>query len=220
MLFRSFVDELAAQAEKEDAAEAPVLEEDSDGVRLMTVHGAKGLEFPVVILADLTANIAARDPDQYVDGDRRLCATRLLRCAPRELVDHEPQEGAREQAEGIRVAYVAATRARDLLVIPAVGDEAFPDGGWLSPLNKAIYPARADWRKSQPAEGCPPFGHASVVERPLDYAHEDEFSVRPGRRISCHAGQSLRAAIKALLSRRRTLQRNLAPSQVFPYTEG
>jgi ATP-dependent helicase/nuclease subunit A len=186
--FRGFVDELAAQAEKEDAAEAPVLEEDSDGVRLMTVHGAKGLEFPVVILADLTANIAARDPDQYVDGERRLCATRLLRCAPRELVDHEPQESAREQAEGVRVAYVAATRARDLLVIPAVGDEAFPDGGWLSPLNKAIYPSRTDWRKSEVAEGCPKFGPASVVERPLDYAHEDEFSVRPGR-IRAQSGE-------------------------------
>lgn len=178
--FRGFVDELAAQAEKEDAAEAPVLEEDSDGVRLMTVHGAKGLEFPVVILADLTANIASRDPDQYVDGERKLCATRLLRCAPRELVDHEPQESLREQAEGVRVAYVAATRARDLLVIPAVGDQAFPDGGWLSPLNKSIYPSRGDWRKSQPANGCPQFGQASVVERPLEYAHEDEFSVRPG----------------------------------------
>jgi ATP-dependent exoDNAse (exonuclease V) beta subunit len=178
--FRGFVEELAAQAEKEEAAEAPVLEEDSDGVRLMTVHGAKGLEFPVVILADLTANIAARDTDQYVDGERRLCAVRLLRCAPRELVDHEPQESAREHAEGVRVAYVAATRARDLLVIPAVGDEAFPDGGWLSPLNKAIYPSRADWRKSQPAEGCPKFGQATVIERPLDYAREGEFSVKPG----------------------------------------
>jgi ATP-dependent helicase/nuclease subunit A len=179
--FRGFVDELAAQAEKEEAAEAPVLEEDSDGVRLMTVHGAKGLEFPVVILADLTANIAARDPDQYVDGERRLCATRLLRCAPRELVDHEPQESLREQAEGVRVAYVAATRARDLLVVPAVGDGPFPDGGWLSPLNKAIYPSRADWRKSQPALGCPPFGEATVVERPPDYDREGEFSVKPGR---------------------------------------
>jgi len=187
--FRGFVDELAAQAEKEDAAEAPVLEEDSDGVRLMTVHGAKGLEFPVVILADLTANIAAREPDQYVDGERRLCATRLLRCAPRELVDHEPQESAREQAEGVRVAYVAATRARDLLVIPAVGDQPFPDGGWLSPLNKAIYPSRADWRKSRPAPGCPQFGPASVVERPLDYAHEDEFSVRPGRLVRPEHGE-------------------------------
>ena len=178
--FRGFVEELAAQAEKEEAAEAPVLEEDSDGVRLMTVHGAKGLEFPVVILADITANIAARDTDQYVDGERRLCAVRLLRCAPRELVDHEAQESARERAEGVRVAYVAATRARDLLVIPAVGDEAFPDGGWLSPLNKAIYPSRADWRKSQPAEGCPKFGPSSVIERPLDYDREGDISVRPG----------------------------------------
>lgn len=178
--FRGFVEELAAQAEKEDAAEAPVLEEDSDGVRLMTVHGAKGLEFPVVILADLTANIAALQPDQYVDGERRLCATRLLRCAPRELVDHEPEESAREQAEGVRVAYVAATRARDLLIIPAVGDAPFPDNGWLKPLDKAIYPARPNWRKSQPADGCPSFGHASIVERPMEYAGEDEFSVRPG----------------------------------------
>jgi ATP-dependent helicase/nuclease subunit A len=68
--FRGFVEELTAQAEKEEAAEAPVLEEDSDGVRLMTVHGAKGLEFPVVILADLTAGLAQREPDQYVDPKR------------------------------------------------------------------------------------------------------------------------------------------------------
>ena len=176
--FRGFVDELAAQAEREEAAEAPVLEEDSDGVRLMTVHGAKGLEFPVVILADLTANLSAREPDQYVDGARRLCATRLLRCAPLELSEHEPEESERESAEGVRVAYVAATRARDLLVVPAIGDEPFE--GWLSPLNKAIYPSRANWRRSAPAPGCPPFGAATVLERPLEYDRQGEFSVKPG----------------------------------------
>jgi len=176
--FRGFVDELAAQAEKEEAAEAPVLEEDSDGVRLMTVHGAKGLEFPVVILSDLTANLAAREPDQFVDGARRLCATRLLRCAPRELLEHEQEEAERERAEGVRVAYVGATRARDLLVIPAIGDEPFE--GWLSPLNKAIYPSRPNWRRSSAAQGCPEFGMRSVVERPLDYDRQEEFSVKPG----------------------------------------
>jgi ATP-dependent exoDNAse (exonuclease V) beta subunit len=175
--FRGFVDELAAQAEREEAAEAPVLEEDSDGVRLMTVHGAKGLEFPVVILADMTANLAAREPDQFVDGKTRLCATRLLRCAPLELVEHEPGESTRERAEGVRVAYVAATRARDLLVIPAVGDE--PQEGWLSPLNKTIYPPRANWRKSTPLPGFA-FGGASVLSRPLEYDREGEFSVKPG----------------------------------------
>jgi len=176
--YRGFVDELTAQAEKEEAAEAPVLEENSDGVRLMTVHGAKGLEFKVVILADLTANLAAREPDQFVDGNRRLSATRLLRCAPRELAENEPTESARERAEGVRVAYVAATRARDLLVIPAIGDEPFE--GWLSPLNKAIYPSRVDWRRSAKAPGCPEFGSSTVVERPLEYDGQEEFSVKPG----------------------------------------
>ena len=146
----------------------------------MTVHGAKGLEFPVVILADLTANLCAREPDQYVDGAKRVSATRLLRCAPWELLDHEADEAARERAEGVRVAYVAATRARDLLVVPACGDEPFPQDNWLSPLNKALYPSRDGWRKSRPAPGCPDFGDASVVARPMDYDREAEFSVRPG----------------------------------------
>ena len=86
----------------------------------MTVHTAKGLEFPVVILADMTANLAAAEPDKHVDAATGLCAMRLLRCAPAELLEKEAEEKARELAEGVRVAYVAATRARDLLVVPVV----------------------------------------------------------------------------------------------------
>ncbi len=174
--FRGFVEELEIQSEKAESAEAPVLEEGAEGVRLMTVHSAKGLEFPVVILADMTANLAAGDPDRYVDARQRLCATRLLRCAPWELRDNEPQERLRERAEGVRVAYVAATRARDLLVVPAVGDEELE--GWLGPLNKAIYPARDRYRDSMRAHGCPKFGEASVIERP--YFSREEDSVKPG----------------------------------------
>ncbi|MGH9665667.1 MAG: UvrD-helicase domain-containing protein, partial [Bryobacteraceae bacterium] len=176
--FRGFIDDLEAQAEKSESAEAPVLDEDAEGVRLMTVHNAKGLEFPVVILADMTAKLAAGDPDRYIDGSRRLCATRMLGCAPRELLDHDAEERIREQSEGVRVAYVAATRARDLLVVPAVGDAA--QDGWIGPLNKAIYPARDGWRQARPAPGCPKFGESSVLERPLEYSREREFSVRPG----------------------------------------
>jgi ATP-dependent exoDNAse (exonuclease V) beta subunit len=174
--FRGFVEELEAQAEKAESAEAPVLEEGAEGVRLMTVHSAKGLEFPIVILADMTANIAAHDPDRYVDARQRLCATRLLRCAPWELRDNEAEERLRERAEGVRVAYVAATRARDLLVVPAVGDEE--QDGWLGPLNKAIYPARDRYRNGAQAFGCPKFGNASVIDRP--FFSSDEPSVKPG----------------------------------------
>src|SRR5262249_14434267 len=49
---RAFVEWLAEQAEHGEAGDAPIVEEGTEGVRMMTVPGAKGLEFPVVILAD------------------------------------------------------------------------------------------------------------------------------------------------------------------------
>ncbi|MBX9599464.1 MAG: UvrD-helicase domain-containing protein [Bryobacteraceae bacterium] len=180
--FRAFVEELEAQAEKTEAGEAPVLEEGADGVRLMTVHTAKGLEFPVVILADMSANLASPEPDRYIDAARGLCATRLLRCAPWELSDHQQVEHAREEAEGIRVAYVAATRARDLLVVPAIGDDQW-EGGWLRPLAKALYPENGQHRKPRLlSPGCPKFGDASIIpdNRPPQLSSGGECSVRPG----------------------------------------
>jgi ATP-dependent helicase/nuclease subunit A len=100
---------------------------------------------------------------------------------------NEAPESAKERAEGIRVAYVAATRAQDLLVVPAVGDEMFPAEGWTSPLSKALYPSQHNWRKSRAAPGCPEFKGTSVLERPRDYDTAPEASVRPGL-IEPHAG--------------------------------
>src|SRR4029077_15572522 len=137
MSFRGFVEELRAEADGGQAAEAPILEEGSDGVRLMTVHKAKGLEFPVVILADITAKLNTDRADRLIDRDRNACYLRLGRWTPSELAAHEPLEIERDAAEGVRIAYVAATRARDLLVVPAVGDIEY-DGGWTSPLNGAL----------------------------------------------------------------------------------
>ncbi|MBI3474076.1 MAG: UvrD-helicase domain-containing protein [Candidatus Solibacter usitatus] len=181
--FRGFVEELSAQAERQESVEAPVLEEGAEGVRIMTVHTAKGLEFPVVILADITANLASYQPDRYVEGD--VCAMRLLGCTPRELLEHQDREGARDAAEGVRVAYVAATRARDLLVVPAVGDEQLD--GWLAPLHKAIYPDKNQARKSAAAPACPRFGEDSAIERPSEIGRPPAGSVRPGlHRIGEH----------------------------------
>ena len=179
--FRGFVRHLDEEASKPSSAQAPVVEEGADGVRIMTVHAAKGLEFPVVILADMTANLTTREPDQAVDSAEGLCAMKLLGCAPLDLIQRSEIEAARDRAEGMRVAYVAATRARDLLVVPGVGDEARP--GWLEPLNKALYPAQR--RGSEPAAGCPGFGESSVLERPMEVEQQffggDDPSVRPGR---------------------------------------
>ena len=175
--FRGFVERLNEQAEREETSEAPVLEEGTEGVRIMTVHSAKGLEFPVVILADMTAQIARR-PDKHVNVSERLCALRLLGCAPWELIDHEQDEHNRDRAEGVRVAYVASTRARDLLVVSAVGDEA--RDGWIRPLNKAVYPPKSKFRAAETAPLCPKFGGATVLRRPVGYDGMSEFSVKPG----------------------------------------
>src|SRR5204862_1360844 len=86
--FRGFIDALREAAETTDAAEAPILEDGSDGVRLMTVHKAKGLEFPVVILADLTCRMSRGDASRYLDADNALCAMKIGGWAPHELHDH------------------------------------------------------------------------------------------------------------------------------------
>jgi ATP-dependent exoDNAse (exonuclease V) beta subunit len=165
--FRGFIDELRDAASAE-ASEAPILEEGSDGVRLMTVHKAKGLEFPIVILADLTCRMSRTDASRYLDAPRNLCAMKIGGWAPHELHDHEAEEVARDQAEGVRLAYVAATRARDLLVVPALGDDPW-DGGWFSPLNRALYPPSASRRSSTRGPKCPAFkSKDSVVHRPGD----------------------------------------------------
>ena len=149
--FRGFIEELREQAEDGQAGEAPILEEGSDGVRLMTVHKAKGLEFPVVILADMTAKIRSASASRYIDSERGACAIRIAGCSPFDLIQHEPEELARDEAEGVRLAYVAATRARDLLVVPAVGDEARE--GWIDPINRAIYPPNETRRAASRCAG-------------------------------------------------------------------
>ena len=176
--FRGFVDELRAAAEDGQAAEAPIVEEGSDGVRLMTVHKAKGLEFPVVILADMTAKLAPVEASRHLDAARGLCAMRIGGWSPSELLHQQAMEQAREQEEGVRVAYVAATRARDLLVVPAVGDEPF-DGGWVSPLDRAIYPPVASRRHAAVAPACPAFKRDSVLTRP-DAGIASAQTVSPG----------------------------------------
>ena len=184
--FRGFVEQLLADADRGRQAEAVIYEEGAEGVRLMSVHKAKGLEFPVVILADVTAKIAHSDPDRFLAADQGLCAVKLAGWAPRELLDHAAEEHARDVAEGVRVAYVAATRARDLLVVPVIGDDTTPGTGpqmavewWVAPLHPAMYPPEERRRKPSLARQCPKFGIDSVLVRP-DGDPADDTNVRPG----------------------------------------
>ncbi len=186
--FRGFVAQLDQDAANADTGEAPILEEGSDGVRVMTLHKAKGLEFPVVILADPAAHLHGWSAERRMDPERNLCALRLAGCMPWELIEAREAEMLKDRAEGVRIAYVAATRARDVLVVPVVSDEVWGRGDgrlegrnrptWVSPLLPAIYPEAARWRESTPSAGCPEFGEDATLRRPGDPIAQ---GVRPGR---------------------------------------
>jgi ATP-dependent exoDNAse (exonuclease V) beta subunit len=180
--FRSFVEALAEQAERGQGAEAPIVEEGTEGVRLMTVHKAKGLEFPVVILCDPTAPAKTNKALRYIDPLRRLSVHSLCNCRPLELIENEELARRHDDAELVRLSYVAATRARDLLVVPTFGDGSARtvDIGWCDTLAPALYPADAQRRDASVAPGCPAFGSDSVLSRSADSRATPEDSVAPG----------------------------------------
>jgi ATP-dependent helicase/nuclease subunit A len=180
--FRAFVARLDEAAARGGANEAPVVEEGTDGVRVMTVHRAKGLEFPVVVLCDPSAPATFREPSRFIDPERKLWAVPLCGASPKELLDRRERILAEDREEALRLLYVATTRARELLVVPVLGDQrdapSNGENGWLDALHDVVYPR--DRRASLPAQGCPTFGEDSIVERPERASVGLESAVRPG----------------------------------------
>src|SRR5262249_8136126 len=105
-----------------------------------------------------------------------------------DLLDHDAEETARDRAEGVRIAYVAATRARDLLVVPAIGDDPVVAGweaaadSWVAPLHGAIYSPMDRRRAPAPPLSCPAFGEDSVMQR-ADQDTPGRDNMRPGLHV-------------------------------------
>lgn len=180
--FRAFLETLAEQAERGQGGEAPIVEEGTEGVRLMTVHKAKGLEFPVVILCDPTAPAKTTTAFRFTDAARKLSAHAICGCRPFELLENEEQARRHDDAELVRLTYVAATRARDLLVVPVIGDLSARsvDIGWCDVLGSALYPVDSERQDAGAAPGCPSFGRDSVLRRSAQTQATPEDAVCPG----------------------------------------
>lgn len=90
---------------------------DEDAVSLVTIHSAKGLEWPVIIPIN-TATLL-RGPEQFVhqESDDTLHWV-LGELTPPHLADAQDQEAISAARERERLWYVAVTRARELLVLP------------------------------------------------------------------------------------------------------
>jgi ATP-dependent helicase/nuclease subunit A len=126
---RGLLDFLHSRAEADADAEAASALEGHDGVRIMTVHAAKGLEFGVVAVPNLSRRLLAgtrlpaltlgHEPEAPRVGLqlRRLGAASLNLYAHAELCAEIQQ---REAAEELRLFHVAATRARERLILSGV----------------------------------------------------------------------------------------------------
>lgn len=126
-------------------------ETDDDAVRILTIHGAKGLEFPVVILSGLTTlmNSQARGVEVRFPEAAGWAIKLSKRLATTDFEDTQPLEEQMDHHERLRLLYVAATRARDHLVISAhrkergnrtspTSAEVLYDEGWDPTLSVSL----------------------------------------------------------------------------------
>jgi ATP-dependent helicase/nuclease subunit A len=119
---RGFTNWLARNRDEEEReVDAPVAEERDDIVRVMTIHAAKGLEFPIVALANVEWEGQKQVPPIPDAVGHRIHLTVGNDWARFQTPDWEGQKESEKdalEAERDRLLYVAVTRARDHLVVP------------------------------------------------------------------------------------------------------
>ena len=137
--FVRWLAELAGGASAANAAQAQIIDENDDAVRVMTVHQAKGLEFDLVAIA----GCGARDPNEgapvlYDPGEG--LGVRMT-IAPGERGHSAPSlavaktRAERRAAESLRLLYVAMTRARERLLLSG---ESTGQSSWRALLDGAL----------------------------------------------------------------------------------
>ena len=120
-MIRAYFEE---RVDTDEEPKANLSTEDTDAVKIMTVHTAKGLEFPVVFFVRMGEEVR-RDRD-FVRINESKEKTGILYCPDKEIredVFEFKELKLKEEEEEKRIFYVAVTRARDRLILSGVRDE-------------------------------------------------------------------------------------------------
>jgi ATP-dependent exoDNAse (exonuclease V) beta subunit len=146
-------------------------ETDDDAVRILTVHGAKGLEFPITIVSGMTTRAAPRRAGVQLrfPHDRDTYALRIsARVTTEEFERYAPIDEQMDFHEKLRMLYVATTRARDHLVVSVHRPAKAPGGDRTSWTHaQLVWAAAADVGGWEPFTAAPadaaPVGAAGAV---------------------------------------------------------
>lgn len=114
-------------------------QQDSEGgrIRVMTVHGAKGLESPIVILPD-TGQRIERIRNEIVTNDGPPLWKTLAADTPPTLRDALDHQRERDRQERDRLLYVAMTRAEKWLIVAAAGELGKDEQSWYDQIRLAM----------------------------------------------------------------------------------
>ena len=195
--FVRYVEEFEAIGSRESEGQ---IDQAADAVRLMTIHQAKGLEFPIVIIPDLQ-RLSRVATDTWVLLDRHQGLTLKVPDGRGSLVagctfsNFEKRHAWREQFESMRLLYVAASRAEDRLILSGVTQELatlnLANDSWLRWIWQAL--ELRDRSASGVVELAPDVQlqlTINLAEEPLEEAAEAEDEPQ----TSMHSAGSLHGA--------------------------
>jgi ATP-dependent helicase/nuclease subunit A len=150
--FKSAIRQLEQRVlDVKDEGESVLAEENLDAVRIMSVHKAKGLEFPIVILAGCQTGSEGRrsaEAESAFDWSTGLTGLRVSQTADLAGLYIGEKNRLRNAEEQKRLLYVAMTRAREHLIISCVPSNRRSAGSFQSMLDSTLGESIADAQSS------------------------------------------------------------------------
>lgn len=199
-----FVSEIMRRRDEYEEVERPAIDEAKNSVRIMTVHGAKGLEFDTVIIPDLAAQtgsspvrvFAVEEPKTLLFTGRIVPIAAMWRFADGQRLLRVPAE--REKAEVDRLFYVAVTRAKRDVVFVC---DQFTRRGFMPSLQRTfgIEPKElaTKWREGVANEVVElPTTEGRVVRARFEQMTVEESEAAPRVRFSNDAWKTIAEALE------------------------